>query len=316
MKHGLPDCPKCGSVLSASYEGIAECSCEADAPGTPEGEPHGHYRCGACTHKWAGALSDEWRSRKARREQEEARDRPRREAERQRRREEAEAARVMLEEKQRAEEAAAAAEAAKMKAYADAGFTVGPWHAWPTFETSNFGPILMRVDWNSQPRDTPMAYIRLEHAVEGLTVAVVGEQQARGRDDAREFAFRMAVGAADWLQLVPATLKPPVEPTQEQPVEPTQEWTVEPAVESRWTGVFDRNVDDLDLSVRAANILYNYKVRYVGQLVTWNDAQWLKMRRCGRLALRNYKEALAALDPDLTLGMDTSWWSPPDGSTR
>ncbi len=72
----------------------------------------------------------------------------------------------------------------------------------------------------------------------------------------------------------------------------------------------DKNVEDLELSVRSANCLKNAKIQYIGQLVQKTDAEMLKTKNFGRKSLNEIKTLLAA--HDLTLGMKHEGWVPPN----
>ncbi|NQS71046.1 MAG: DNA-directed RNA polymerase subunit alpha [Desulfobulbaceae bacterium] len=72
----------------------------------------------------------------------------------------------------------------------------------------------------------------------------------------------------------------------------------------------DKNVEDLELSVRSANCLKNAQIQYIGQLVNKTDAEMLKTKNFGRKSLNEIKTLLA--EHDLTLGMDYADWVPPD----
>jgi len=60
-------------------------------------------------------------------------------------------------------------------------------------------------------------------------------------------------------------------------------------------------IQDIDLSVRAANCLESVKIETVGQLVTMTEAELLKIRSFGKTSLREIKRKLA--DLGLSLGM-------------
>jgi DNA-directed RNA polymerase subunit alpha len=62
-----------------------------------------------------------------------------------------------------------------------------------------------------------------------------------------------------------------------------------------------RPVEELELSVRAANCLQNADIRYVGELVQKTEADMLKTKNFGRKSLNEIKEILA--DMGLSLGM-------------
>jgi hypothetical protein len=57
----------------------------------------------------------------------------------------------------------------------------------------------------------------------------------------------------------------------------------------------DRTVDELELSVRTANILENAQIRYLRDLVTRTEADMLKLRNFGRKNLKELKEILAEM---------------------
>ena len=61
------------------------------------------------------------------------------------------------------------------------------------------------------------------------------------------------------------------------------------------------SVDDLELSVRAANVLRNAKIKYLGELVQKTDEELLHKRNFGRKSLNEIKEVLSGMN--LHLGM-------------
>ncbi|MEM9064138.1 MAG: DNA-directed RNA polymerase subunit alpha [Planctomycetota bacterium] len=61
-------------------------------------------------------------------------------------------------------------------------------------------------------------------------------------------------------------------------------------------------IADLDLSVRASNCLESARIQTVAQLVTYTDADLLKLRSFGRTSLREVKRKL--LEMELDLGME------------
>jgi DNA-directed RNA polymerase subunit alpha len=61
-----------------------------------------------------------------------------------------------------------------------------------------------------------------------------------------------------------------------------------------------RSVDELELSVRAANCLKNANIRLIGELVQKTDAEMLKTKNFGRKSLNEIKEVLASMG--LSLG--------------
>jgi DNA-directed RNA polymerase, alpha subunit, bacterial and chloroplast-type len=72
----------------------------------------------------------------------------------------------------------------------------------------------------------------------------------------------------------------------------------------------DKNVEDLELSVRSANCLKNAQIQYIGQLVTKTDAEMLKTKNFGRKSLNEIKALLA--EHNLTLGMKYDGWVVPE----
>jgi DNA-directed RNA polymerase subunit alpha len=72
----------------------------------------------------------------------------------------------------------------------------------------------------------------------------------------------------------------------------------------------DKNVEDLELSVRSANCLKNAQIQYIGQLVNKTDAEMLKTKNFGRKSLNEIKALLS--EHQLTLGMKYDGWVPPD----
>ena len=72
----------------------------------------------------------------------------------------------------------------------------------------------------------------------------------------------------------------------------------------------DKDVDDLELSVRSANCLKNAKIQYIGQLVQKTDAEMLKTKNFGRKSLNEIRALLA--EHNLSLGMEVEGWVPPD----
>ncbi len=72
---------------------------------------------------------------------------------------------------------------------------------------------------------------------------------------------------------------------------------------------FFRKVEELELSVRAANCLKNDNIVYIGDLVLKSEADMLKTPNFGRKSLNEIKKMLA--DLGLSLGMENPGW-PPD----
>jgi DNA-directed RNA polymerase subunit alpha len=72
----------------------------------------------------------------------------------------------------------------------------------------------------------------------------------------------------------------------------------------------DKDVDDLELSVRSANCLKNAKIQYIGQLVQKSDAEMLKTKNFGRKSLNEIRALLS--EHSLNLGMNIEGWVTPD----
>ncbi len=75
-----------------------------------------------------------------------------------------------------------------------------------------------------------------------------------------------------------------------------------------------RSVDELELSVRAANCLQSANIRFIGELVQRTEAEMLKTKNFGRKSLREIKDLLAGMG--LTLGMQIDNWPPPELEDR
>jgi DNA-directed RNA polymerase subunit alpha len=71
----------------------------------------------------------------------------------------------------------------------------------------------------------------------------------------------------------------------------------------------DREVGELELSVRSANCLQNADIRYIGELVQKTEQEMLKTRNFGRKSLKEIKDILS--DMGLSLGMKVEGWQPP-----
>lgn len=69
-----------------------------------------------------------------------------------------------------------------------------------------------------------------------------------------------------------------------------------------------RSVDELELSVRAANCLQAVNIRYIGDLVQKTEQEMLKTKNFGRKSLKEIKDLLAEMG--LTLGMKLDSWPP------
>jgi DNA-directed RNA polymerase subunit alpha len=71
-----------------------------------------------------------------------------------------------------------------------------------------------------------------------------------------------------------------------------------------------RSVNELELSVRAANCLRNADIKYIGQLVQKTEQEMLKTKNFGRKSLNEIKEILQEMG--LHLGMKLENFVPPD----
>jgi DNA-directed RNA polymerase subunit alpha len=71
-----------------------------------------------------------------------------------------------------------------------------------------------------------------------------------------------------------------------------------------------RSVNELELSVRAANCLRNANIRYIGELVQKTEQEMLKTKNFGRKSLNEIKEILDEMG--LKLGMKLENFVPPD----
>jgi DNA-directed RNA polymerase subunit alpha len=71
-----------------------------------------------------------------------------------------------------------------------------------------------------------------------------------------------------------------------------------------------RGVNELELSVRAANCLRNANIRYIGELVQKSEQEMLKTKNFGRKSLNEIKEILQEMG--LQLGMKLDTFVPPD----
>lgn len=75
-----------------------------------------------------------------------------------------------------------------------------------------------------------------------------------------------------------------------------------------------RGVNELELSVRAANCLRNANIRYIGELVQKSEQEMLKTKNFGRKSLNEIKEILAEMG--LSLGMKLDSFLLPDQASE
>jgi DNA-directed RNA polymerase subunit alpha len=71
-----------------------------------------------------------------------------------------------------------------------------------------------------------------------------------------------------------------------------------------------RSVNELELSVRAANCLRNANIRYIGELVQKTEQEMLKTKNFGRKSLNEIKDILQEMG--LSLGMKLEGFVPPE----
>ncbi|KAB8037586.1 DNA-directed RNA polymerase subunit alpha [Silvanigrella paludirubra] len=79
-------------------------------------------------------------------------------------------------------------------------------------------------------------------------------------------------------------------------------------VDARLNENLYKSVDELELSVRAANCLENAGIRYIGELVIRTEAEMLKTKNFGRKTLNEIKDLLAEMG--LHLGMKIEGFDP------
>jgi DNA-directed RNA polymerase subunit alpha len=75
-----------------------------------------------------------------------------------------------------------------------------------------------------------------------------------------------------------------------------------------------RSVNELELSVRAANCLRNANIRFIGELVQKTEQEMLKTKNFGRKSLNEIKEILTEMG--LHLGMKLENFTPPEQSAE
>lgn len=80
------------------------------------------------------------------------------------------------------------------------------------------------------------------------------------------------------------------------------------AVDPRLNENLYKNVDELELSVRAANCLENAGIRYIGELVMKTESELLKTKNFGRKTLNEIKDLLSEMG--LHLGMKIDGFDP------
>src|ERR1700741_158557 len=69
-----------------------------------------------------------------------------------------------------------------------------------------------------------------------------------------------------------------------------------------------KRLDELELSIRSANLLKNHNVVYIGDLIHMTEAEFLRVPNSGRKSLNEVKAMLAEIG--LHLGMEAQGWPP------
>lgn len=85
---------------------------------------------------------------------------------------------------------------------------------------------------------------------------------------------------------------------------------------TRMRKLLNMSVNEIELSVRAANCLNNANITTVGQLAMKTEQEMLKYRNFGKKSLNEIKEKLGALGLTLGMNIDTALLEPPKEETR
>jgi len=85
---------------------------------------------------------------------------------------------------------------------------------------------------------------------------------------------------------------------------------------SRMKKLLNMSVNEIELSVRAANCLNNANITTVGQLAMKTEAEMLKYRNFGKKSLNEIKEKLAALGLSLGMNIDPELLEAPKDETK
>jgi DNA-directed RNA polymerase subunit alpha len=80
---------------------------------------------------------------------------------------------------------------------------------------------------------------------------------------------------------------------------------------SKLRKLLNMSVNEIELSVRAANCLNNANITTVGQLALKSEAEMLKYRNFGKKSLNEIKDKLAALGLGLGMNLDSGLLEPP-----
>ena len=94
-------------------------------------------------------------------------------------------------------------------------------------------------------------------------------------------------------------------------VEFEEESVKEDDEKGRMKKVLNMSVNEIELSVRAANCLNNANITTVGQLAMKTEQEMLKYRNFGKKSLNEIKEKLAALGLTLGMNLDPALLEPP-----
>ncbi|MFZ2089397.1 MAG: DNA-directed RNA polymerase subunit alpha [Desulfobaccales bacterium] len=94
---------------------------------------------------------------------------------------------------------------------------------------------------------------------------------------------------------------------EEEPERPEEKPEEQPAIQNEH---LYRGVNELELSVRAANCLRNANIRWIGELVQKSEQEMLKTKNFGRKSLNEIKEILQEMG--LQLGMKLDSFAPPE----
>ena len=85
---------------------------------------------------------------------------------------------------------------------------------------------------------------------------------------------------------------------------------------SKLRKLLNMSVNEIELSVRAANCLNNANITTVGQLAMKSEAEMLKYRNFGKKSLNEIKDKLAALGLSLGMNLDPGLLEPPKEEPR
>lgn len=101
----------------------------------------------------------------------------------------------------------------------------------------------------------------------------------------------------------------------EEEVETTEEQVAEEA-RQRLYATLRKSVEELELSVRAANCLRNAKIYYLYELVQMREGDLLKMRNFGRKSLKELQGILKEMDLSLGMKLPSEFWQGLEGEAK